>query len=89
MLDGNTVLAYAHQGSVPPNWSVWRAKLSYFIVQAVAGVLIFTLGCGAIVYLLGDPNRAFVLGSIGSPDTGTLNQGAFTAWRIASPSGVK
>jgi hypothetical protein len=88
VLDGNTVLAYAQQGSVPPNWSVWRAKLSYFIVQSVAGVLIFALGFGAIVYFLGDPNHAFVLGSYGSPDSGTLNQGAFNAWRIADFTGA-
>jgi hypothetical protein len=83
MLDGNTVLGYAQQGSVPPTWHVWRARRSYFWVQAVGGALIFALGLGGILYFLGDPNHAIVLGSYGSPDTGTLDPTAFTAWRIA------
>jgi hypothetical protein len=76
MLNAEAVVQQVRQGSVPPQWQVWRAKSSFFLQTAALGAVFLVLGVGAAVYYLANPNHALVL-----QGTGPLSDSALALWR--------
>jgi len=76
MIDGEAVLQQALQGSAPPNWRVYPAKVSHFL-GSIAGYAIGTLLLlGLIAYLAANPDVAISLQ--GSSDAPNVSQ----FWRV-------
>jgi hypothetical protein len=81
-LDAHTVVAAARQDAPPANWQVWRARRGFFVRQAILGATFVVLGAAGVVYLLANPTTAFVLGTYGSDQGGTLDPGTFQLVRV-------
>lgn len=81
MMNGDAIVAQVHQGAIPPNWLVLRARVSHFVRLAIFIAIFLILAGIGLVYLLGHPHEAWVPGAAGSPDTETLDSSTFAIWR--------
>lgn len=69
MIDGEAVLQQALQGSAPPNWQVFPAKLSHFLGSIAGYAIGALLLLGLIGYLAINPDAAIGLqGSSNAPN---------------------
>jgi hypothetical protein len=83
MMNGEAIAAQVQQGAFPAHWQVWHARASHFIRLAILSAIILIGAAIGIMYLLNNPNQAFTIGAVGSPDTGSLDPSAFSNWRVA------
>lgn len=71
MIDGEAVMRQVLQGSAPPNWRVFPAKLSHFLGSIAGYAIAVLLFLGFIGFLVIAPD--FVIGLKGAVDVPTLH----------------
>ncbi|HET8908263.1 MAG TPA: hypothetical protein VFN11_15005 [Ktedonobacterales bacterium] len=78
-LNADAVMQAVRQGYVPDSWRVYHGRVGWQVRQMLGGLLILLLGFSAAVYLLLNPDVAFVPGAAG--DSISIEAGQFTVAR--------
>lgn len=78
-LNADAVMQAVRQGYVPDSWRVYHGRVGWQVRQMLGGLFILLLGFSAAIYLLLNPNVAFVPGTAG--DNIPIDAGPFTVAR--------
>lgn len=88
MTNGAGVVAQIQAGQIPPGSTVYRAQTGFFVRYIILGLILVAIGVALAVALQKDPNRVFILTSIGDTGPATLDPATFDRWRVADMVGV-
>lgn len=86
--NGAGIVAQIQAGQTPPGSTVFRARTGFFVRYIILGIVLVAIGVALAIALQNDPNRVFVLTSIGDTGPATLDPATFDRWRVADMVGV-